>query len=67
MTMLRVTRTKVKPAAGLNPRTRFPGIGKFADAIKVTRGHAWQVLAGKRESQRLLEAWRKFQAENRAA
>jgi hypothetical protein len=66
MGMLRVTRTKVKMKPGLNPRTRFPGICEFADALKISRGHAWQVLAGKRDSRKLADAWRKFQ-QSRAA
>lgn len=58
--MLRVTRKKVKAKAGLNPRTRYPGICEFADSLKVSRGHAWQVLAGRRNSRRLFAAWENF-------
>lgn len=57
--MLRGTSEKVN----LNPRVKFPGICEFAQQIKVSRGHAWQVLSGLRKSNRLARAWQQFQKE----
>jgi len=41
---------------------RFPGICKFAAKAKVTRIHAYRVLAGERRSPRLEKMWAAFQS-----
>jgi hypothetical protein len=38
--------------------TRFHGLLAFAESFGVTPQHAHMVLAGKRESRRLLDAWK---------
>jgi hypothetical protein len=40
-------------------KTRFHGLCAFAAEYGVTPQHAHYVLAGKRESRRLIEAWEK--------
>lgn len=44
-----------RPAGSL---TRFKGLHRFALEMGVTPVHAHLVLAGKRESRRLIAAWR---------
>jgi hypothetical protein len=39
-------------------QTRFDGLCAFAESFGVTPQHAHMVLSGKRESRRLLEAWK---------
>lgn len=41
-------------------QVRFPGICQFAAQAKVTRIHAYRVLAGERRSPRLEKMWRTF-------
>jgi hypothetical protein len=40
--------------------TQFKGLHQFARQMGVTPVHAHLVLAGKRESRRLTEAWRRW-------
>jgi hypothetical protein len=59
----------IEPAplrAALRRQIRFPGICKFAAKAKVTRIHAYRVLAGERRSPRLEKMWASFQS-HRAA
>jgi hypothetical protein len=54
------------PKKGTRKPRRFPGICAFARAQGVDRIHAYRVLAGKRESRRLLVAWKQFKREGGA-
>ena len=47
---------KIGRRAGV--KTRFHGLCAFAESFGVTPQHAHMVLSGKRESRRLLEAWK---------
>ncbi|MGI5868660.1 MAG: hypothetical protein ACOX9C_04340 [Kiritimatiellia bacterium] len=46
---------KVKPAR--RRVVNFPGIGKHAEQLGVSRPHLWMVLTGRRESRSLMERY----------
>jgi hypothetical protein len=53
------TRSSHKKGRRLGSKIRFHGLYAFAAEHGVTPQHAHYVLAGKRESRRLIEAWEK--------
>jgi hypothetical protein len=50
---------KKKTGRRAGAKTRFHGLCAFAESCGVTPQHAHLVLAGKRESRRLTEAWKR--------
>jgi hypothetical protein len=54
--------TKPKCGGKGKRRIRFHGINAAARALGVERTHLYRVLAGKRESKRLMEEYRAWEA-----
>ena len=56
--MVRDTSNKIK-----RRKIRFLGIVSAADALGVSRGHLWKVLAGQRTSDALLRRYQQWKKE----